>query len=426
MRRISVIGAGQAGLMLAHSLVRQGYEVTLYADRTADQWLTESRPTGTAYLYAESLDIERELGIDHWSDTMHAGHGFYTSFASPTGDAPMNVIGRTQRPGGAVDQRLKFHRWMIDLERCGGHIVIESVTAARAQEIAAASDLTILAAGKGDIGKLIPRDAQRSVYSAPQRHIAMVTVRGVRGWDDEIGFTPVRFTALGPVGDIFWVPFTHKTAGSVWSAVIEARPGGPLDMFAACSSGEQAAARLKQAIQQLAPWSFAPLAGMEYVSEDPFAWLAGVFAPSVRSAFGTLPSGDLLMPLGDTAITFDPIGGQGGNNASRHAQFVAQAIVAHADRPFDAQWMKSTCDAYWEFHGRYAYRFNNLMLEPPTPSLMELMAACSSDRDLADGLFVANIARPKGFFPWIEDIQATRDVIERFNARAGSVRGPTR
>lgn len=52
MRRISVIGAGQAGLMLAHSLVRQGYEVTLYADRTADQWLTESRPTGTAYLYA--------------------------------------------------------------------------------------------------------------------------------------------------------------------------------------------------------------------------------------------------------------------------------------------------------------------------------------------------------------------------------------
>ena len=44
----------------------------------------------------------------------------------------------------------------------------------------------------------------------------------------------------------------------------------------------------------------------------------------------------------------------------------------------------------------------------------------------ADGLFVANIARPKGFFPWIEDIQATRDVIERFNARAGSVRGPTR
>ena len=212
-----------------------------------------SRPTGTAYLYAESLDIERELGIDHWSDTMHAGHGFYTSFASPSGDAPMNLIGRTQRPGGAVDQRLKFHRWMIDLVQRGGRIVIESVTAARAQEIAAASDLTILAAGKGDIGKLIPRDAQRSVYSTPQRHIAMVTVRGVRGWDDEIGFTPVRFTALGPVGDIFWVPFTHKTAGSVWSAVIEAKPGGPLDVFAACSNGEQAAALLKQAIQQLAP-----------------------------------------------------------------------------------------------------------------------------------------------------------------------------
>ena len=48
MRNIAIIGSGQAGLLAAHGLINAGYRVTLYSDRTADQWLNESRPTGTA------------------------------------------------------------------------------------------------------------------------------------------------------------------------------------------------------------------------------------------------------------------------------------------------------------------------------------------------------------------------------------------
>ena len=48
MRNIAIIGSGQAGLLAAHGLIKAGYHVTLYSDRTADQWLNESRPTGTA------------------------------------------------------------------------------------------------------------------------------------------------------------------------------------------------------------------------------------------------------------------------------------------------------------------------------------------------------------------------------------------
>lgn len=413
MRRISLIGAGQAGLILAHDLVRRGYEVTVYSDRTADQWLHESRPTGTAYLFADTIDIERRLDLDYWSDTMHAGHGFYVTFAPPPGADPLTVVARTARPGAAVDQRLKFHRWMHELERRGGRIVIEPVTAARLAEIAAASDLTLVAAGKGDIGKLIPRDAERSVYSAPARHVAMVTLRGVRSWEEEIGFTPVRFCSLGPVGDVFFVPFTHKTAGAVWCAVIEAHPGGPLDVFMNCPDGQEAALRLKRAMQEFAPWDHAHLEHMEYVTEDPHAWLSGAFAPTVRAAYGQLPSGHLVMPVGDTAITFDPIGGQGGNNASGHADYVARRIAEHGERPFDADWMSSVRDDYWELHGRYAYRFNNMLLEPPTAPLMELMMACATDRRIADGVYAANVTRPKAFFPWLDDLAATRATIER-------------
>ena len=48
MRTIAIVGSGQAGLLAAHGLADAGYKVTLFSDRTAEQWLNESRPTGTA------------------------------------------------------------------------------------------------------------------------------------------------------------------------------------------------------------------------------------------------------------------------------------------------------------------------------------------------------------------------------------------
>lgn len=49
--------------------------------------------------------------------------------------------------------------------------VIGAGIAARLDEIAAAHDLTIVAAGKGDLAKLFERDDARSIYRAPKRHV---------------------------------------------------------------------------------------------------------------------------------------------------------------------------------------------------------------------------------------------------------------
>src|SRR4029077_1910630 len=57
MRNIAIIGSGQAGLLAAHGLINAGYKVTLYSDRTADQWLNESRPTGTAARFDISVIV---------------------------------------------------------------------------------------------------------------------------------------------------------------------------------------------------------------------------------------------------------------------------------------------------------------------------------------------------------------------------------
>jgi hypothetical protein len=48
MRTIAVIGSGQAGLLAAHGVLRAGLEVTLYCDRSPEQWLEHGRPTGPA------------------------------------------------------------------------------------------------------------------------------------------------------------------------------------------------------------------------------------------------------------------------------------------------------------------------------------------------------------------------------------------
>jgi len=409
MRRISIIGSGQAGLILAHALIRRGYDVTLYSDKTADEWLHHSRPTGTAYLFDESLQIERDIGIDHWSDTMHKGQGMHVEMPLPDGSL-LSLVARTPRPGGAVDQRMKFHRWMNDLEDIGGRIVIETVDIAAAERIAEQSDLTVLAVGKGELGRVVPRDTARSVYDRPPRRLAMGIVTNVKGWERRSGITGVKYSKLSS-GEIFWVPFTHKTAGPSWSFIVEAVPGGPLDLFGELKSGPEVVEALRALVRQYAPWDEENVGAMRYVEGDEHGWLVGAFPPTVRAGYGQLPSGALVVPVGDSAITFDPIGGHGGNNASHHARYLADEIAARNILPLDAVWAAGIWERYWESRGRHAYRFNNMFLESDTPGLAALLQASAADSHFADAILGANIMNPRNFFPWIESAQNTRELI---------------
>lgn len=67
-RRIAVVGSGIVGLVAAHGLLAQGHEVTLYSDRSAEDWLHRSSPTGGAGRFHDALELERSLGLAHWDD----------------------------------------------------------------------------------------------------------------------------------------------------------------------------------------------------------------------------------------------------------------------------------------------------------------------------------------------------------------------
>lgn len=152
MKKIAVIGSGPAGCILDYGSVNGGFDLTLYSDRTPEQWLRESKLTGSVYLYDKVIDIERALSMDHWSNTSFRGQGFLLDILPSIGGKHTAVKGRTEfgRQGAAIDQRMRTSRWLSDFEGIGGRLVIEIDTPERLDKIKIAlqNDLTCLAADR--------------------------------------------------------------------------------------------------------------------------------------------------------------------------------------------------------------------------------------------------------------------------------------
>lgn len=432
MRKIAIVGSGIVGLVAAHALRRRGFGVTLYSDRTAEQWLHESRPTGTAARFEMALAFERETGLNHWDAEAPKGEGVFLTFC-PTLHKPLiELRGRTRTPFQAVDLRLQCHRWMNDFD---GELVIENVTVERLEQIAKQHDLTIVAAGKAELSTLFPRDPARCAYAAPQRSLAMVIATGSMKVDG-CPFTPVKFEFLGTDGEIFFVPYLHKDRGAAWNIVIEGKAGSRIDRFGDAKSGAEVLSIAKKVVSELFPWSGAWIRDMELA--DPLGWLTGRVPPTVRKPVGLLPSGRVVTALGDTAISYDPIAAQGANSGVKQAQHLVASIVAREARPFDAQWMSSTFDEFWSEHARHACAFNNMFLEPiPDAAKEMLIAQMGSDgaaenesgaQHIADAFF-ANFNDPRTLTPAFMDMQRARAFIARTTGRPwlwSAVRGRAR
>jgi len=140
-------------------------------------------------------------------------------------------------------------------------------------------------------------------------------------------------------------------------------------------------------------------------------WLAEFERPRVRralparrtrgrpTAVGTLPSGAKVLAMGDTAVTNDPVGGQGANMAARAARAYQEAIVERADRPFDEEFMHDAFARYWK-HARHATRFNNDLLAPPPDPVMATLDSAQSVPEVAHR-FAYLFDNPADYEDWL-------------------------
>jgi 2-polyprenyl-6-methoxyphenol hydroxylase-like FAD-dependent oxidoreductase len=404
MPSILIVGGGQAGLQLAIGLVDDGHEVTVMSNRTPAQ-LASGRVMSSQCMFDASLQHERDLGIAFWEHECPPVEGVALTVPGPEGGKLIDWSARLERPAQSVDQRLKMPRFMEELERRGGKVVLADVTLPDLETYASRHDLVIVAAGKGDVAQLFERDAARSPHDAPQRALALTYVTGL---EPRPAFSAVSFNLIPTVGEYFVFP-ALTASGPCEIMVFEGIPGGPMDCWSDVTTPEEHLARSKWVLDTFLPWEAARAGNVELT--DANGVLAGRFSPTVRRPVGELPSGAVVLGLADAVVLNDPITGQGSNNASKAAASYLASIRARPEGPFDRQWMQETFDRYWQY-AQYVTTWTNAMLGPPPPHVLELLMA-GNDHQLVADRFANGFDNPPDFFDWfMEPEKASRFLAE--------------
>lgn len=392
-RKITILGGGQAGLQLACGLLQKGYDVTVVQNRTGED-IRAGKVMSSQCMFDAALQNERDIGLDFWAEDCPTVDSINFTVPAPDGSGGKAIDwnGKLDRPAQSVDQRLKYPAWMQEVERRGGTLEIREATVGDLESYAAASDLTIVAAGKGDIARLFERDAEKSPFDKPLRALALTYVHGMTPRPDH---SAVNFNLIPGIGEYFVFPaLTHSGACEIM--VLEGVPGGPMDCWKDVSTPQEHLARSKWVLDTFLPWEAERCRNVQLT--DANGILSGAFPPTVRKPVGRLPSGKIVLGLADAVCLNDPITGQGSNNASKAAKVYMDAILAHSDRPFDEAFMQATFDTYWDY-AQFVTGWTNALLQPPPPHVLNIMGSAQAYPVLAKR--IANgFDDPRDLFPW--------------------------
>jgi hypothetical protein len=396
MTRIAIVGAGIAGSSAALALAKRGVEVSLYSDRSLFSLRNEVPATGTAVIVAQALQAERDMGLRTYLDVAPLNSGTSVRVVA---EPDVELIAFDASFDGftaeAVDTRLKATDRIAEFIAAGGAFVVEAVDADRLDEIAAEHDLTLVATGKAGLRSLFARDESRSVFDRPQRSLLMLTVVGPR--HDEtafahrsaVGAAHSAISFVGDKGEAWWGPYYHKDAGACWSFLGWAKPGSEWERrFAAATSAETALEIVQTLHRDFLPWDLPEALEMRVIAEDPHSWLTGAVTPEVRSGVGWTKSGRPVAALGDAAIAYDPIGGQGAQSSLIQASIYVDRIAAWEGQ-FDERWIDDAFETFYARRAAGAELATRLFLgHPSVADFAQLfMSAANASERFASRLF---------------------------------------
>jgi hypothetical protein len=397
MRKVLIVGAGQAGLQLALSLRRHDYDVTVMSARTPEE-IRGGRIMSTQCMFGPALGYERDYDLNLWEQPTPNVGGLGVSIAGPDGSRALDWVAELDEFAQSVDQRVKMAGWLELLEDRGGQVIYHGVTTSDLNALAKMYDLVIVAAGKGELVQLFDRNPERSPYTSPQRALSVSYVHGMGPRPEHPDLNAVRFNAVPGIGELFVIP-GYTLSGPCDILFFEGVPGGPLDCWQDRPAPAEHFDRMMQLIRTYVPWEYERCGGVTLT--DSHATLAGGYTPVVRQPVGSLPSGGRVLGMADVVVANDPITGQGSNNASKCASSYLAAILERGDRPFDEQWMSETFEKYWE-DARHVTAWTNAMLMPPPPHVMNILGTAGAVPAVASR-FVNGFADPSDYANWFMD-----------------------
>ncbi|NKY88971.1 styrene monooxygenase/indole monooxygenase family protein [Nocardia veterana] len=373
-RTAAIVGAGIAGVTAALGLQQAGFDVTVFSERDQRSLRDDIPATGTALVFGEAQAAETALGLDTYVNRAPQHSGLSVRIAGPGPERP-ELIGFDGDFDGfvgvAVDTRLKVDERLTAFIAGGGRFVVAAVSPERLDSIAADHDLVLVATGRAGLSELFPIDDDRTVYAAPQRSLLTVTVTGL-GYGPEV-FAPRSaaggghsgFSIFADQGEAWWGPYLHKDAGPTWAFLGWARPGSDWEQrFAAADSAESAHRIVTELYRDYIDWDLPEVLATKVIAEDPHSWLKGAVRPVVRQGVGFTAGGHAVAALGDTAVAYDPIAGQGAQSGLIQAQRLVAAAAAH-DGPFDAAWIEEQYRGFLQARADAAVKVTRLFLGDP-------------------------------------------------------------
>jgi flavin reductase (DIM6/NTAB) family NADH-FMN oxidoreductase RutF/flavin-dependent dehydrogenase len=400
MKRVAIIGAGQSGLQLALGLLDAGYEVTLVSDRSADEIRTGSVMSSQC-MFDSALQTERDLKLNLWEADCPKVEGISFTVPGARREKSIDWSARLDHYAQAVDQRIKMPHWMSEFESQGGELIIAEAKISDLELHARSHDLTVVATGKGHLGRLFDRNASRSPYKKPQRVLALTYVTNMAPRGE---YPAVCFNLIPGIGEYFVFPALTES-GPCEIMVFEGVPGGPMDCWADVQTPEQHLAKSKWILDTYLPWEAERCANVELT--DTRGILSGALTPVVRKPVASLPSGNKVLGLADAVVLNDPITGQGSNNAAKSADIYLKCIIEQAERPADQEWMEQTFDRYWTGYARWVTEWTNLLLNP-APHVLKIFASAAKLPEVA-GAVANGFDDPRSLASWfMEALDAER------------------
>lgn len=401
MRKIAIIGAGQSGLQLAISLIKQGYSISLYNDKSAEE-ISSGYILSSPALFEASLRNERELGLNFWDEAAPKNHSMSFNLVSDQ-ELFLTWEGKTSHYYQAIDHRVKLPKWINTFQKLGGNFFVEKIDdLSRIETLAATNDLVIVATGKAFLSNLFEINNSETAFSKPQRALSLVYAKNVQAARNP----GVKFNVIPGVGEFFCMPGLSLD-GPCEMLLFEGLVDGAFDCWKNIKSPKEQFDKTLSLLKKYIPWEAERFHYADLTDEK--AVLTGGYIPTIRHPVMQLPSGRSIIAMGDAVVLNDPISGQGANNANHCAKIYASEIMQREQKEFTKNWMQTTFEKYWH-HAKWVTRWTNMLLSIPKPHVIEIMQSASEDKQIADYL-ADSLSNPVKLFPWIEHEDLTKNKI---------------